>query len=529
MSLLYDDADNAELLYERDEGFGMGIDAFTRSTLLPPQTYTYGENILIPNEFDARTRPGADRLGDSFGNRIQGILYFDTPAVEQLIIGENTLMKYWNGTTWTAMAGYTLTDALINFSAAQGVDKMLITDGTKPLGIWDGAAFTIGGTSPIDPPQTATILLYHAGRMWAAGFPGGTNGKENDAIWGSALLQFGNGDWDGTQRNFRIGGGDGDPIRALASLTQSAQQGFVMAVLKANSIWFVNTDPTVTFSNFSAQLGPQMVSDGIGCVGKRAWCNFGNDLLFVSPDKSFRSLARMESAQSQYQISPPLSLPIQPYVDRINWAHADTICVVKYQDLALFSVPLDAALTPNTVFAYNGRLQKWVGIWTGWTPQGWEVTRFADVHRLVFGDQSGNVRQWKDFADASDDATYLDDGTAIPTKLWSRSYLFGSPVNNKDAFYFEARFSVSNAVPTITLIADNATVKSWTVDVQQTGPHLPIALDFYLTSDTNLPRRRGLRGLPPFNEAYWTIESTTGWWSLRNASMGSFLNTLSIA
>ncbi|MBF9645447.1 hypothetical protein, partial [Streptococcus pseudopneumoniae] len=87
------------------------------------------------------------------------------------------------------------------------------------------------------------------------------------------------------------------PIMGLASLSSSHEHGFVMAVLKQNSIYLVNTDPTATFTNFTANIGPQQVSDGIGCVGKRAFCVDGNDLLFVSPDRSFRSLARMAGAQ----------------------------------------------------------------------------------------------------------------------------------------------------------------------------------------------------------------------------------------
>lgn len=525
--LFIDSVDDA-LSYERCESFGNGMDAYTRSTLLPQDAFQYSENMIIPDGMSVRTRPGADKLGEAFTGKIQGLIYFDTPTYEQLIAGNAGKIYSWSGTApWVEMTGWTLNDSSLDLSSAQGVDTALFTDGVQELRYWNGTAWSAAlGSSDMDPPKGATILLWHAGRMWAAGFSGATSGKENDALWGSNLLAFGSNEWNKTDRNIRIGGGDGDPIKAVESLSSSFDKGFVMAVLKANSIWLVNTPPNVPFVNFSANIGPEQVSDGIGCVGKRAFCVFGNDLLFVSPDKNIYSLARMESAQGQYKVSPPLSIPIQPYIDRINWTFANLITVVKYRELALFSVPLDSSTVPNTVLVWNGRLQRWVGVWTGWTPNSWEVTRFSDVHRLVHGDNVGNVRQWKEWKDATDDNTYLDDSTSISCSLWTRSMLFGEPLNNKDAFHCETRFNQSNAIVAVNLIADDATLKTWSADVRSTGPTLPITLPFDLENANNKPIRRGLRGLTSFNEAYITLSSTSGWFSVRNISLSAFLNTL---
>lgn len=528
-----DEVDDA-LTYERCESFGGGMDAFNRPTLLAPDAYQYGENTFIPDGLEVGTRPGFDSLFTALGGKIQGLLYFDTPTVEQLINVGAAKVYTWNGTLNTERTGWTPTTSSDVMAMAQGVDKALLTDGearsSATVGgfrVWDGAAFTDPGNGANDPPETATILIWHASRMWASGFPGTTAGKENDALWGSALLDFGAGKWDGTDRNIRIGAGDGDPIMGLASLSSSHEHGFVMAVLKQNSIYLVNTDPTATFTNFTANIGPQQVSDGIGCVGKRAFCVDGNDLLFVSPDRSFRSLARMAGAQGQYEISPPLSLPIQSYVRRINWTYAHLICVKKYGDHVVFSVPLDSNTTPNYAFVWNGRLQRWVGIWSNIAAHDMEVTRYNGVHRFVIGETSGTVRQWKDFADDTDSDTYLDDSVAIPTKLWSRSMLFGEPLNDKDAFHLELRFGSSDAsVVRITLYADNASLKTWTENIAQPGLTLPLSLPFDLANPQYASRLKGLRGLMPFNEMFIRVESTAGWWRLRTISISAFLNTL---
>lgn len=523
MPSLYNNALDDEPVYERVESFGSGMDAFQRSTLIAPDACQYLENVLIPDNFEAGTRPGADKLGDAFAAKIQGAVYFDIPGTEHLIVGTGGNLHHWNGTVWAQISGATLTDADVAFSAAQGVDKMLFTDGTAQMRTWNGTTWSAAlGSGDTDPPVGATILLWHAGRMWAAGFTGGASGKEDDAIWCSALLQFGTGDWDRIGRQIRIGGGEGDPIVGLASI-----QEFTMAVLKQNSIWLMHTDPTVPITDMKAQVSPETVSYGVGCVGKRAFCVYGNDLLFVSPDKSIRSLQRMQGATGQWQLSAPLSLPIQPYVDRINWTHAHKIAAVKYREFAMFSVPLDSSTVPNYVFVWNGRLQQWVGIWSGWTANSWAVTRFGgNTQRLVHGDNVGNVRQWKDFEDSTDDDTYLDDSTAIATKLWTRSFLFGEPLNDKDAFHAELRFGSANAVISAKLMTDGDLVKTWTEDVRRSGVTFPLTFPVTFSNPTNIPKRRGLRGLEPFSECFLKIESTSGWWRLRSVSLSAFVNCL---
>lgn len=531
MPQFYSDAVDDPLTYERCESFGGGFDAFTRDTLLPADAFKYSENIVIPDNLEVRTRPGADRIATNLAAKIQGLAYFDITGTEQLMAGAGGKVYYTDSAlaAWTDTSalgsGFTLASADLAFSAAQGIDKLLLTDGTQVVR-WSGTAWETFPDIVGNPPRGCTVVLWHAGRMWASGFAGGTVGKENDAIWASALLTYGAGDWNGTDRSFRVGAGDGDPILGLCSIPASVPEQAILGVLKENSIHLVRTDPTVSPANYQDSVNPESVSSGLGVVGKRAFAVLGNDLFFVAPDRSFRSLARMEAAAAQYTVSPPLSVPLQPFIDRINWSVANLITVTRYNQLALFSVPLDASLVPNTVLVYSARLQRWVGVWTGWTANSFAITRFNGIQRLMHGDNVGNVRQFKDFRDQTDDATYLDDGVAIPTKLWSRAFLFGEPLNNKDAYHFEARFSQSNAVVNFTAVADDSVWANWSAALTAQGPTLPVTLPFNLTASTNIPTRKGLRGRASFNEIYMRVESGSGWWSIRNLSFSAFVNTL---
>lgn len=509
---------HGQLTFERVESFGGGVDGYNRATLLPPDVSQYFENVNVLDNLEARTRPGADKLGDTGPaavlSEIQGLLYFDTPTYEQLIAGSGGKLWHWSTpfSAWTEMTGWTLPDSTLLLAGAQGVDKCLFSaGGTENMRTWDGAAFTNCGNLNAgitgDPPVGATILCWHptAGRMFASG-----RAIEDDTVWASKLLEFGAGKWDHTQFKFRVGGGEGDPIRAIAML-----QDYNLPVLKENSVYIVVADPTATTA---ANWVIRKLASGIGCVGKRAWCYVGNDVMFMSRAGVF-SVRRMASAAGQYELSPAISEPVQPWIDRINWSYAHLITAHSYKHLVFFSVPLDAATSPGTILVFNARLGRWIGIWTGWTARAFETSRFSGVQRLIIGNQTGLVRQWKDFEDLTDSDTYKEDGGDLGTKAWLRSMLFGQPINDKEAYDAELRFSSSDSIVNVTLLGDNADLRTWQHDLRLTGVGLPVNLPFDLSSPRAITGRRGLRDLRRFNECYLKIESTAGWWSLRNVTV----------
>lgn len=238
MPYQFSDALDDELLYERCESFGGGMDAFSTPSLLPPNVWQYGQNVVVPDNLRIRTRPGADTLGPGApagAFAIQGLAYLDTANVKQLIAGSNGKLYQYAGAVWTLMAGFNLTDALLQFAAAQGVDKLLITDGTQHMRSWDGANFVdLGGTANTvasDPPVGATMLWWHAGRMFASG-----KAALPDTAWASKLLDFGTGKWDHIQFSWQVGGGEGDAIVGGISLPPAGLGDFRMLVLKENSV-----------------------------------------------------------------------------------------------------------------------------------------------------------------------------------------------------------------------------------------------------------------------------------------------------
>ncbi len=508
------------LVFETMRNFAGGEDSFRDPIELDPDQSQLCVNIIVRDKLKARTRPGADALGSAkpgASAAVQGLLYFDTPSIERLVAAVDGSLYTWNGTVWSAALSWTMSGSAAKLASAQGVDKALFSDGVGNLQQWDGTTFTDLGSGVGSPPVGAQILCWHSGRMWASGVP-----TAPDTIWPSALLNFGVGGWD-SNRSFRVGGGDGDPIRALASM-----QANVLAVGKEFSVWLVETDPQNIPTDYSADQPTETVSYGVGICGPSAWCVYGNDLLFVSPDLQIRSLQRMAAAAGQWELSAPISQPVQPYIDRINPNYTHLIAVTKYQEFAFFSVPLDSSTSNNTVLVWNGRLKRWLGAWTGWTPTCWAVTRFTQgagrtgVARLVFGDTAGYVNQWKDRSDTETDSTYTDNGAGYATKLWTRSMVFGDLESPKTGYNAIVRFNAGNANINFTANGSDADLRNWSAPLQPTGDILGTdVLPFLLQSTQPTIARGSLRGLQSFNEFFLKIESPTGWWELRNLSVSA--------
>jgi len=524
-----------QLSWEFVQQFDGGEDSFANPTNIEPNQCQHLLNVIVRDNFESRTRPGADSIPKANtlpitnATKVYALGYFDIPNVQQLIasVGVSStphLLKYETG-AWTDLTlPASFPNSVDNLLAMQqGIDKMLISDGVGQGQIWDGTSFTATGASGNGNfPLGATILCWHTARMFASGVA-----SARDTIFVSNLLGFSAGDWNLTTRSFRIGVGDGDPIVALASM-----QGSTLCCLKQNSIWLIATDPSSDsfggVSGFSASAVPSNIGYGIGCVGRDAWCSYGNDILFMAQD-GVRSVQRMQAAAGQWQLQPPISQPIQPIIQRINQSAWSKIKATKYQEFAFFFVPLDNATENNAVLVWNGRLGRWFGIWTGWNATCCCVTRFLGQTRFVFGDTAGLVNMWKDASSTTDDETYTDNGVSYKTQTWLRSWLFGEPITTKTGYNVIVRFSAGNSTINFTLTADGVDVRTWIGQFAPTGDilggNVPIPI-FQLSSSKTVALPRGLRGLNAFHECFLKVESESGWWFLKNVSGSAFVNPL---
>lgn len=520
--------------------FGGGEDSFQNATQLAEDQCQHILNVIVRDNLEARTRPGADAIPAASTLPIAGMTaiyalrYFESAAHSngQLLAtgaagGTAKFLKF-EANVWSDISSLWHPNSANNRTVmTTGIDKMLLSDGATSCKIWDGATITDAGNTSKDAPLGTTILCWHTQRMFAAGIS-----NSPDTIYASNLLAYTAGNWNTTTRSFRIGSGDGDPIMALASM-----QGFTMAVLKRNSIFLVATNPAIdssTTNGFTASQVTENMAYGIGCVGRDAWCNYGNDVLFMAQD-GVRSVQRMQAAAGQWQLTAPLSEPIQPYIDRINQSSWDKIVAVKHQEFALFFVPLDNSSNNNYVLVWNGRLGRWMGAFQQEANNTWQansvcVSRFGGATRLVWGDSSGYVNQWKDYSSTTDDSTYTDNGKGYKTQVWTKSFQFGDPIVNKSAYTTIIRFSSGNAAVSVSWIGDSAQQQIWDGQFEPTGDILGVNnLPFLLQATTPYTLQQPIRGNVQFNEGFLRCETQSGWIAVRNISILAFINPLTEA
>lgn len=525
------DGTDDDLQFEQVIDFSGGENDYVRSTLIAQNQCQKLVNVVVRDNYEAWTRPGADLFAPQIvpGDPVRTLVYFDTPANKFILSICNGILRACAGQnqSWQSSftgGSYTAANTNTQVEIAQGVDTVLISDGTNAMATLDGNLnFATCTTGASDPPVGANILCWSSGRMFAAGFSGiGGAAVPRDTIAYSNLLSFGNGQWNLTSRSFRVGDGDGDPVVALFSM-----QDNVLAVLKANSIWLAHTDPSQDATAWQASNVIESIGFGVGCVGKRALCGVGNDVFFMAYD-GVRTIQRMQAAAGQWQLSAPISLPVQQYIEQINPAAQSGIVATSYKEFVFFSIPLGASTVNNATLVYNTRLGCWLGCWRNWTPTAWAVGRFNSVPQLLFGDGSGNVNYWKDAASTTEPATYLDNGADIATQIWTRSFQFFQAVNDKFPYNCTLRFTAGNAMVSVAAVMDLAQELAWQSGLSPSGDILGqhILGPFQLASVKPSKVEQSLRSCPSFNEMYLSIGTSSGYMQLRNITVAAFLKAL---
>lgn len=523
----------APRVFDRIRNFGGGVDSYRPASEIDVNQSQLMLNMIVKNNLAARTRPGADQVGSaSFANvtpsgPVQGMSFFNNPTYTYVLAGEGGNLYTYNGAAWSTALAFTLSNSTLQFHAAQGIDAMMITDGVAYPRYWDGNTFTAYLAADGTFLQGCTILEFAAGRMIATG-----NAAYPDTLFLSKLLEYrpnslaGTPSFDSATLSFRVGDGDGQAITCV-----KAMQNQLIAVLKENSVYLLSlnstgTNPVNPIANWTAQSQGDKLTDGIGCVGKNAATRYKNDLLFMSWDGVY-SLQRMQAAAGQYQLSTPLSEPIQPIIDRINWSVAYLIKATTYKNLVMFDVPLDIATSNNYKLIWDATLGCWTGYFTGLGGECSCVTRFNKIVELLFGAYDGSVSKWKDAVALQDlDATYQDNGVDIPWELDTRSLVFGNPDAQKKPRALLVRFNSGNTSANITATFDLDDTDLGDSAVQPTGGALPAILPMTLASLKPVNVYSSLEGYAYFNEVYAKISATSGWAEIRNITATAFIKTL---
>jgi len=216
-------------------------------------------------------------------------------------------------------------------------------------GIIDGTVF--GGTSPTacDFPPTSTAI-YHKNRIYLK--------YSRDEIAVSDYLTDGTGNWqfDLTIQALTINLGDEQEITGFHPWTRD-----VMLVFKTNSIYEAKfADDTSSPDIVLANSYVRALTYDIGCVAKNSIANVSGVVFFLSQRGIYKLEPQLDVALLAN--TSPMSLPIQKYIDGLNYDHVKSAVGTVWNGRYYLAVPHGTSTTNNYVLVYNLSNQMWESV-----------------------------------------------------------------------------------------------------------------------------------------------------------------------
>tara|TARA_R110000824_G_scaffold55389_3_gene152653 strand:- start:130 stop:2601 length:2472 start_codon:yes stop_codon:yes gene_type:complete len=150
--------------------------------------------------------------------------------------------------------------------------------------------------------------------------------------------------------NFRINQGSEDKLVALVKFDQST-----VVCFKEHSVYAVRN----IYGNLADTFLDELTRTS-GLIGKKAVTTVGKDIWYLSDQRGVVSLSVSESGKLQ-GLDVPISEPIQPLIDRINWKAAPNAVAAYHQSRYYLAVPIDGAAKNNAVLVYDFKNQAWSG------------------------------------------------------------------------------------------------------------------------------------------------------------------------
>lgn len=97
----------------------------------------------------------------------------------------------------------------------------------------------------------------------------------------------------------------------------------------------------------------ELLNSHLGLAGRKAVEMLGGDVLFLSDPGGIYRIA--QSFESRLQAIPlPVTDPIQPLIDRINWKAATGAVAKANGEYVYFAVPIDGSKVNNCMIVFNG-------------------------------------------------------------------------------------------------------------------------------------------------------------------------------
>lgn len=345
------------------------------------------------------------------GEQVRGMFEYvrqgtgGSPTRKKVCYVGTKVKKDDNDGTFTDIFTGRVNDSVPCFTVFEDV-LIMSTDANEAPIKWDQTtATTLGGS----PPNFA-FSVGHANRLFAAGafaFP--------SRLYYSSLLNAE--EWGGTGNSgvIDVDPDDGDVITGLA-----VYRGQLL-VFKGPNFGSIHRISGLTPDTFAREK----IIPGVGAVWHNLIFPFGNDIGFVAPDGTIRTVVAsdrfgdFEEGALSRDISQLIEERTNFDVLKRGWAATDSA-----KGIVAFTLPWDSSTQPNVTLVMDFRFDRpRFAIWSA--VQAWSVARMTDPSLndrriLYFGGNDGFLRK-------SQQSTHSIDGsTAISAYARTPFFFYGS-------------------------------------------------------------------------------------------------------
>jgi hypothetical protein len=230
----------------------------------------------------------------------------------------------------------------------QAFDQVILFRGPdlEPL-VWNGfeSSYFLTVIDPIsvdylDRIPSADFGVVMSGRMWVP------VGRDQIAV--SDLLDYTS--WDAAMNTLRINAGEDDALVGLQPFRATS-----MLVFKERSIFRI-----LNATGDLADLAVETVNSNIGCAARRTVAIVGGDVFFLSRSGVMRITEVVQDSMQALEV--PISEPIRPWIERINWEYAHLSSARAHDRYYFLAVPMDGQTKPQTLLVYDTTTRQWQGM-----------------------------------------------------------------------------------------------------------------------------------------------------------------------
>jgi hypothetical protein len=421
-------------------------------------------NMTISPSGILQTRQGIEQVSAnvSSGSGIQGMHYFDTPNIEEIVVACNgAIFKSTSATSFATTSG-TVTSGAVQVDFSQFNNRLYYSDGASNLHFTDGTTAFRQGTSVLSITVTNDGTSYGSAPTVTIGAPNLAYGTTASAVATvasnkvTAITVTNAGSGYTSAPTVTITGGGGSGATATASVSALSPSGlrlirqftnrlfavgtgdnrntlyasdildaeiwkstnsivvggndgediisiqpffdFELLVFKPNKIYLVTVDPT---STTAAGWTVRLINDKVGCQASRSAIFTNKDVLFLSND-GIRSVVR-SAADDFYTVGPTLSEPVKNVIARINRSYIGSSNGAFHNNRYYLALPLDNSTTCNYVLVYNTLFGSFEGLWSiaanAMTKTNFSGGYSVNCVKLAVGSPTGQVGHLYDYLD----------------------------------------------------------------------------------------------------------------------------------